>query len=77
MIVATDRWWNSPPGVTYNDFIDKLKDEGFLVLDVESIPGFDPETMNIPDDGHWNQEGHEFVGIKIKDFIQINQLLGE
>jgi lysophospholipase L1-like esterase len=77
MIVATDRWWNGPPGVTYDDFMDELRAEGFLVLDVESIPGFDPEIMNIPEDGHWNQEGHEFVGMKIKDFIESNQLLSK
>jgi hypothetical protein len=39
MIVSNDRWWNSPPGVTYKDFIDKLHAEGFLVLDVESMLG--------------------------------------
>jgi hypothetical protein len=55
MIVATDRWWNGPSGATYTDLINTLRTEGFLVLDVESIAGFDPEVMLIPDDGHWNQ----------------------
>jgi len=48
-----------------------------LVLDVESIPGFDPEVMIIPDDGHWNQSGHEFVAEKIKALIKTRQLLSQ
>jgi len=75
MVVATDRWWNSPTGETYKDFINTLYSEGFLVLDVESTPGFDPGEMLIPDDGHWSPAGHEFVARKIKDFIESNQLL--
>ena len=77
MIVTTDRWWNSPSRQTYNDFIDALRSEGFLVLDVESMPGFDPEEMLIPDDGHWNQSGHEFVAEKIKALVETHQLLSQ
>jgi hypothetical protein len=75
MIVATDRWWNSPAKETYQDFILALQTEGFLVLDVESMPGFDPEVMLIPDDGHWSRAGHEFVSKKIKALIETQQLL--
>ena len=75
MIVATDRWWNSPSRETYKDFINTLRAEGFLVLDVESMPGFDPEVMLIPDDGHWNQAGHKFVAEQIQGFIESSQLL--
>jgi lysophospholipase L1-like esterase len=77
MIVATGRWWDSPPGETYEDFINTLQTEGFLVLDVESMPGFDPEVMLIPKDGHWNQAGHEFVAKEIKAFIASHQLLSQ
>jgi lysophospholipase L1-like esterase len=77
MIVATDRWWNSPSSETYQDFINTLQAEGFLVLDVESLPGFDPEVMLIPDDGHWNQAGHKFVSEKIKVAIESDRLLGK
>ena len=77
MIVATDRWWNSPSTETYKDFINTLRTEGFLVLDVESMPGFDPEVMLIRDDGHWNQAGHEFVAEQIQAFIETSHLLGE
>ena len=77
MIVATDRWWNGPSGTTYKDFVEALRAQGFLVLDVESMPGFDPEEMLIPDDGHWNQSGHEFVAEKIKDLIESNHLLSQ
>ena len=47
------------------------------MLDVESMPGFDPEVMLIPNDGHWNQAGHEFVAEKIKALIDSSQLLGK
>lgn len=75
MIVTTDRWWDYPSGETYIDFINTLNAEGFLVLDVEAMPGFDPEEMLIPDDGHWNQSGHEFVAKEIKALIETHQLL--
>jgi hypothetical protein len=52
-----------------------LRAEGFLVLDVESMPGFDPQVMLIPDDGHWNQSGHTFLAEKMKKFIESNHLL--
>ncbi len=77
MIVATDRWWDSPSGETYKDFINTLQTEGFLVLDVESMPGFDPEVMLIPNDGHWNQAGHKFVAEHIEAFIETHQLLSQ
>jgi hypothetical protein len=54
-----------------------LQTKGYLVLDVESKPGFDPGEMLIPNDGHWNPAGHEFVAKKIKDFIASNQLLAQ
>ena len=77
MIVATDRWWNGPSGATYADFIGTLQTEGFLVLDVEAMPGFDPSEMLIPDDGHWSREGHEFVAEQIKEFIETNRLIDQ
>jgi lysophospholipase L1-like esterase len=75
MIVATDSWWNHPSEESYQDFMDTLQTEGFLVLDVESTAGFEPDKMIIPDDGHWSRAGHEFVAEKIESFIESNQLL--
>jgi lysophospholipase L1-like esterase len=75
MIVTTDSWWNNPSEESYEDFIDRLQTKGFLVLDVPSTAGFDPAEMLIPDDGHWNRAGHEFVAEKIRNFIEANQLL--
>jgi len=75
MIVTTDRWWNHPSEKTYQDLITTMQSEGFLVLDVESMPGFDSEKMLIPNDGHWNQTGHYFAGEQIKSLIETNQLL--
>jgi len=75
MIVTTDQWWNAPSGATYADFIRTLRAEGFLVLDVEAMPGFDPAEMVIADDGHWSRAGHEFVAEKIKVLIENSRLL--
>jgi hypothetical protein len=75
MIVATDRWWNSPSGATYAEFIRTLQSEKFLVVDMEAMAGFDAEEMVIPDDGHWSKEGHEFVAEKIMELIETQQLL--
>jgi len=75
MIVTTDRWWNYRSEETYEDFITTLQGEGFLVLDVESLPGFDPKVMVIPDDGHWSRKGHEFVSDRIKEFVESNELI--
>ena len=77
MIVATDRWWNLPSGATYKDFIHTLQSKGFLVLDVETMPGFNPEEMLIPEDGHWSKEGHEFVAHQIQGFIESHQLIDQ
>jgi hypothetical protein len=77
MIVTTNRWWNYQSEETYEDFITTLQGKGFLVLDVESMPGFDPEVMVIPDDGHWNQSGHEFVAEKMKALIETRKLLSQ
>jgi hypothetical protein len=77
MIVATDRWWNNPSEETYPELIDRMQTEGFLVLDVESMSGFESGEMLIPDDGHWSKAGHEFVAEKIINFIESNQLLSQ
>ncbi len=75
MIVATDKWWNYPSEETYKDFVITMQSEGLLVLDVESLLGFDSEEMLIPDDGHWNQSGNVFVAEQLKDFIERNRLM--
>lgn len=77
MIVTTDRWWNYPSEATYEDFVTILQSKGFVVLDVESMSGFEAEEMIIPDDGHWNRDGHKFVANQIKDFIQRHQLIDQ
>jgi hypothetical protein len=77
MIVATDRWWNGPSGTSYPEFIGALEAAGFLVLDVEALRGFEPETMNIPGDGHWNSAGHAFVADSLKTVIETEQLLSQ
>jgi hypothetical protein len=75
MIVATESWWNNRSEGTYPEFIDTLEAEGFLVLNVNGTAGFDPGNMFIPNDGHWNRAGHEFVAEQIRNFIESRQLL--
>jgi lysophospholipase L1-like esterase len=77
VIVATKRWWNAPSGVTYQDFIAALQADRYWVLDVEAAPGFDPESMVIPDDGHWNPAGHEFVAEQVQTLIGTQLWLDE
>jgi lysophospholipase L1-like esterase len=75
MIVATQRWWNAPAGATYQDLIAALRAERYLVLDVEALPGYQPEAMVIPRDGHWNSAGHAFVAEQIQRLIETQQLV--
>lgn len=77
LVVATDRWWNSPAKATYADFLEELQSEAFLVLDVEALPGFNREAMLIPNDGHWSGAGHAFVAEAIADYIERSHLLGQ
>lgn len=77
MIVATDNWWNSPSEDTYDDLLTAMRKNGFLVLDVESVPGFDTEKMTIPNDGHWNQSGNEFVAKEVEALIEAERLLDQ
>lgn len=77
MIVSNDRWWNLSSEETYGDFVAAMQDDGLLVLDVESMPGFDAGEMLIPDDGHWSQSGHKFAAQKIESFIEEHQLLSQ
>jgi len=74
MLVASSNWESRE---TYGSFIDALRANGFwMIEDVESLQrGFDPTAMTIPDDGHWNNAGHEFVANTIKEYIENNQLL--
>lgn len=77
MIVSNNRWWNLSSEETYEDFVAAMQDDGLLVLDLESMPGFDAEEMLIPDDGHWSQSGHKFAAEKIESFIEEHQLLSQ
>jgi lysophospholipase L1-like esterase len=76
-IVATQRWWNAPSGASYQDFLTALQAEGYRVLDVETAPGFDAETMVIAEDGHWNAAGHAFVARQIQDLIETQHWLNQ
>ena len=69
--MASSNWESEE---TYKSFIDALRANGFwMIEDVESLQkGFDPTAMTIPDDGHWNNAGHEFVANMIKEYIENN-----
>jgi lysophospholipase L1-like esterase len=77
MVMSTDRWWNLSSEETYQDFVAAMESDGLLVLDVESMPGFNAEVMRIPDDGHWSQSGHKFAAQQIEAFIEQHQLLSQ
>lgn len=75
MVVSNPRWWNAPSGATYEDFVAAMQSDGLLVLDVESMPGFDADEMVIPEDGHWSQAGNKFAAEQIEAFIEEYHLL--
>lgn len=60
VVVANSQFWFSPWG-SHERLVDELRGAGHDVIDVESLPGWEPATMQIPGDGHWNARGHEFV----------------
>jgi hypothetical protein len=43
------------------EVVNLLKSSSFLVCDLDKSAGFRSRRMNIPDEGHWNVAGHEFV----------------
>ena len=61
MIVANGLAWDARADETYAEFIDALRRDGWAVMDVDSLAGFDAERMTIRNDGHWNAAGHRFV----------------
>ena len=77
MVVSNNNWWNLSSDETYEDFVATMQRDGLLVLDVESMQGFDPDEMKIPDDGHWNRSGHKFAAQEIEAFIEQHELLSK
>jgi hypothetical protein len=75
MIVVTDHWWNGTPEQSYDGLLAALRQTGYSVLSVEAQPGFEPNTMLIPDDGHWNAAGHAFVTDELRSFIEGTHLI--
>lgn len=60
LIVANSQFWFSPSG-SYERLLAELRAVGLDVVDVEALPGWEPEAMQILGDGHWNARGHDFV----------------
>ena len=74
LIVSAYEWQEN--GKSSRELSDLLRADGFLVIDVERTPGFDPDTMIIERESHWNATGHAFVAKAIEDAIEENNLLG-
>lgn len=60
VVLADSQFWFSPEG-SYDRLLRELRRAGHDVLDIDSSPGWSPETMRIPGDGHWNERGHDFI----------------
>lgn len=77
MMVSTSRYWigDHVAGGSYQDLMEAVRSDGILLLDVESLPGFDRGAMVIPNDGHWNEAGNAFVARQIHQFIEEHRLL--
>lgn len=77
VMVSTPRYWIGErfAGGSYQDLMEAVRSDGILLLDVESLPGFDRGAMVIPNDGHWNEAGHAFVAREIQRFLEEHRLL--
>lgn len=71
LVVANSQYWFSPWG-SYQRLIVELRDAGHDVIDVESEPGWEPDEMQIPGDGHWNAKGHEFVSRLVGEWLSVD-----
>jgi lysophospholipase L1-like esterase len=76
LVAATGMYWRRESPGTYQELLAALARRGIDVLDVEAAEGFDGERMRLPDDGHWNGEGHAFVAGRIIEEIERRGLLG-
>ena len=69
VVVASSQFWFSPFG-SHDRLIAELRGAGHDVIDVESEPGWNGDTMQIPGDGHWNANGHEFVSRLVGEWLE-------
>lgn len=53
--------WDPRPEGDYARFVAEIRARGFDLLDIDAAPGYAPDRMTIPGDGHWNEAGHRFV----------------
>ena len=74
-IVTNSIYWAHWPDGDYEDFVDQLRLAGYLVLDIDSLPGYEKSRLQITGDRHWNVEGHQLVGRAIGAWLDENQLL--
>ncbi len=74
-IVTNSIYWAPWPDGDYEDFVDELRQAGHLVLDIDSLPGYEKSRLQIPGDRHWNVEGHQLVGRGIHAWLKENQML--
>ena len=74
MILSSAFGWESAGG-TYEDLLALLRRDGIPVLDVDSLPDLDRQTMIYPHDQHWNRAGHSLVAEHLTRFIREHGLL--
>ncbi len=75
LVVTTGMFWPADSAGTYQQLIARLRRQGHEVLDVEAAAGFAGERMRLPNDGHWNGEGHAFVAARVIEHIDRRRLL--
>ena len=77
MIVSVNKHWFVESDPTDREPLRILEDKGYDVLDIDERKGYSEHQMTIPDDGHWNKDGHTFVAQQLKTFIEQRALLEE
>jgi len=68
LVLTTRIWWDNFCG-NYEDFVEQLTKDGFAVFKSEDAPGFDPSTMIIQGDGHWNAAGHRAIALLLHEAL--------
>ncbi len=70
IVLANSDYWFSQPSGSYERLLAELRGAGHDAIGIESQPGWNSASMQIPGDGHWNAEGHAFVAAVLAERLR-------
>lgn len=74
-VMTVKEFWGEDAG-SYAAFVARLSREGFHVIDVNALPGYERERYVIRNEFHWNPEGHDFVARRLTEQFRQKGLPG-